>query len=177
MDETTRKVGRCAVCNRVLKNPKWVDIGIGPVCYRKKQMQAELPTKVDHFDPATGDISFRRGENGTPIFNIPHTHRHHSPSGMEFGYPGSGPADFALNILAIFLPVEDGALWDADDNAANWDGPYKIKLWDGTFVSSAAWGLHQGFKQQFIATGPREGGTIPGTAIRKWISTMLETML
>ena len=28
---------------------------------------------------------------------------YHSPTGFEFGYGGSGPADLALNILALFI--------------------------------------------------------------------------
>jgi len=31
----------------------------------------------------------------------------HSPDGMEFGYAGSGPADAALNVLALFIPIEE----------------------------------------------------------------------
>lgn len=27
--------GRCRVCRRALKNPKWAEIGIGPVCARR----------------------------------------------------------------------------------------------------------------------------------------------
>ena len=49
---------------------------------------------------------------------------------MEWGYSGSGPADFALNILALFTN-RIAALW-----------------------------LHQEFKAMFIATAPHEGGRI-----------------
>ena len=31
--------------------------------------------------------------------NVPHLVVHHSPTGYEWGYGGSGPADLALNIL------------------------------------------------------------------------------
>jgi hypothetical protein len=35
----------------------------------------------------------------------------HSPSGFEFGYGGSGPADLALAILRACLPAEDAMIW------------------------------------------------------------------
>lgn len=35
---------------------------------------------------------------------VPHKYVYHSPTGMEFGYAGSGPSDLALNILAMFVP-------------------------------------------------------------------------
>ena len=52
---------------------------------------------------------------------VPHRYDYHSPTGMEFGYGGSGPADAALNILALFVP-----------------GP-------------TAFRLHQDFKWRFVA--------------------------
>ena len=33
------------------------------------------------------------------LTNVPHLVVHHSPTGYEWGYGGSGPADLALNIL------------------------------------------------------------------------------
>jgi hypothetical protein len=55
------------------------------------------------FDPATGDIVCRRDPDGTKHFNVPRRHVHHSPTGWEWGYGGSGPSDFALNVLALFV--------------------------------------------------------------------------
>jgi hypothetical protein len=37
--------------------------------------------------------------NGSPLHHIVY----HSPTGMEWGYPGSGPTDLALSIIADFL--------------------------------------------------------------------------
>ena len=50
----------------------------------------------------TDDVIFSRGENDEPITNIPNELIHHSPDGFNFGYAGSGPAEFALNILYAF---------------------------------------------------------------------------
>jgi hypothetical protein len=111
---------------------------------------ADLP-----FDPVTRDITCRRLA-GDVRCNLPQRHRHHSPTGFEIGYGGSGPADLALNILARFLPLAPG-----DDG---------VRLWDGTRVSQAAWDLHQPFKWQFVATMDREeGGTLAGALIAAWI--------
>jgi hypothetical protein len=78
----------------------------------------------------------------------------HSPTGFEWGYGGSGPADLAFNILAMFVDKE-----------------YAFKY-------------HQQFKWDFVAKIPREGGTISGldiicwlyarTEADPWVSAMLE---
>ena len=84
------------------------------------------------------DFELRR-VNGEPSADVPHKLVYHSPTGFEWGYGGSGPADLALNILASFLPLRQ------------------------------AWALHQPFKWRFIATMPREGGTIKGDDIRQFL--------
>jgi hypothetical protein len=65
----------------------------------------------------------------------------HSPDGFEWGYGGSGPAQFAL---AILLDLTD----------------------DGDLAES----LHQEFKRRFVATAPKEGFRLAEEAIRAWIS-------
>ena len=101
------------------------------------------------------DIACTRGDDGTVTCSIPHTHKHHSPTGFEIGYGGSGPSDLALNILAAALPRQKG-----DPG---------VTLHDGSRVSEAAWDLHQPLKWNLIATMPREGGTIAGVVIKAWI--------
>lgn len=63
----------------------------------------------------------------------------HSPTGLEWGYGGSGPADLALEILGFFLPP-----WDA-------------------------WYWHQDFKWQWLASLPTEGARLEVRDIRMWI--------
>jgi hypothetical protein len=80
-----------------------------------------------------------RDESGAHA-NIPHKIKYHSPTGFEWGYGGSGPADLALNILlAIGLPESEARL------------------------------LYQYFKWDFIAPMPKEGGVIEVSKIKKWI--------
>jgi len=129
------------------------------------------------FDPATGDVVvWRDPASGGVRTNIPLWHAHHSPTGVEIGYGGSGPADFALNVLAAVLPAppptvpvpgagaaeEDWIAYDAIEVS-------RVELRDGTAVSSEVWGLHQDFKWAFVALLPQEGGVIPGAAIRAWL--------
>jgi hypothetical protein len=71
--------------------------------------------------------------------NVPCRIAYHSPDGFEWGYGGSGPADFALNILSIFAGQE--------------------------FAERH----HQDFKWKFIAPMPYEGGKIKREDIVSWI--------
>lgn len=154
----------CRCCGKVLKNPKWQKLGIGPVCYRNPDCNnadrafdgdvAKLP-----FNKHTRDIVCRRVAGQTE-FNIVQRFRHHSPSGMEWGYAGSGPADFALNVLALFE--------DQMDRSVKL-GQYET-LWDKQRVHPTTYALHQQFKRDFIATLPYEGGTIHGFAVTGWLA-------
>lgn len=123
----------------------------------------EFPTDIASlpWDTETMDIRCERSDGGT-YFNIAQRVRHHSPTGMEWGYAGSGPADFALNILNLFLPAgTDG-----------WEG---VRCWDKNVVSRITWMLHQDFKFAFVAALPNEGGVIEGLRIRAWIAAMTAT--
>lgn len=149
------KPGGCRVCHRVLTNPHSRQMGIGPVCARKLGVRTagvnsgrneETGDRYDlPFDPNSGDIICQRDTQAHVSgsgrhFNITQTVVRHSPTGMEWGYGGSGPADFALNILRLFTRADD-----ADR-------------------------LYEAFKDRFVARLPREGGTIPGAAIKAWLA-------
>lgn len=96
--------------------------------------------------PFDGDVICRRDPDGSKHFNIEQSIVLHSPTGMEWGYGGSGPADFALNILALFTDATTAEL------------------------------LHQAFKWKFVAGLPEEGGTIKGEDIRLFISEEKEKL-
>lgn len=94
--------------------------------------------------PAPDVFIFENGPDGDAVFNFQWRIAYHSPTGMNFGYGGSGPADAALNILVHFV---DGYTADI---------------------------LHQEFKWKFIAPLDQEkGGKIEAAAIRKWIKDEL----
>lgn len=85
---------------------------------------------------------------------------HHSPSGYEWGYGGSGPADLALNILHAFCLNHGGT------------NP-SVKLYKGrTF--KLAWRLHQRFKHDFLAAMPQEGGVIDWDAVSQWVKEKIQ---
>ncbi|EHL72028.1 hypothetical protein HMPREF1032_03106 [Subdoligranulum sp. 4_3_54A2FAA] len=87
------------------------------------------------------DVTCSRDADGKAHVNIPQRIHYHSPSGIEWGYGGSGPADLALNILSLY--VEERTAYE----------------------------LHQQFKQDFITVMPREGGTIKREDIITWLET------
>jgi len=149
----------CERCKRPLKNPKSIAVGMGPVCAGKngkgqseerddlekgrKVIQEALDKQDDgvFFIPESvlvKDIILFRDGSGAHA-NVPHRVVYHSPTGFEWGYGGSGPADLALNVLASIVPLRQ------------------------------AWDLHQEFKFKFIAPMPHEGGTIRGEDIRGWL--------
>jgi len=140
----------CLQCKRTLSNLDSMERGYGPICAaRMKANSWRGESNPDQhydipFDHATMDIVCRRnlGNEHQVHFNIPHAIVKHSPDGMEWGYGGSGPADFAINILRLFL-----------DDAAATDPR-----------------LYQEFKAVFVAAIPKEGGVIAGADIKAWIA-------
>ena len=88
--------------------------------------------------PDFGDVVCSRDGEG-PHTNVPHRIVRHSPSGLLWGYGGSGPADLALNILSVYIGQR------------------------------LAEGLYQDFKFEVVAKLPHEGGTIKREDILKWV--------
>ena len=141
-------------------------VGIGPVCRvhgAKREDHEGMDEPALPFDPITGDVVAERTPDGLR-FNIPRRHVHHAPTGFDFGHGGRGPADFALNILALFVAVPIGP-----EGAQGYWFDEAVELADGTVVSGTVWHLHQTFKWRFVAPLPREGGTIRGAEIRAWL--------
>lgn len=143
---------QCRICNKPLKNKVSIERGMGPQCAGKAARADHGKTDLDDtvlFNPMVeyifpvkypGAIRLWRDDAGTARCNIPIRFYFHSPTGIEWGYGGSGPADLALNILVCFLS------------------------------SNAAFGLHQRFKEDFIVPLPNAGGEIPLRAIQEWIA-------
>ena len=109
-------------------------------------------------DPETMDIVCRLEPDGTHRFNVPRRHVHHSPTGWRWGYGGSGPADFALNVLALFLPPATAAPPEE-----------RAELYDGSAVHPLVWEHYQEFKREVLGRLPEEGGTIAGAEVRAWL--------
>ena len=85
-----------------------------------------------------------RGADGVARMTCPHAVRH-SPSGPEWGYGGSGPADCARSVL---LALTDEPTADAH---------------------------YQGFKRDVIARLPEHGAVIHRSAVLAWLAGQAET--
>ena len=135
---------RCGRCNRILRDAISKEKGFGPVCWTKIIGTRESQKGQGRLfkDPElsfSGDIILKRSENGSVLTNVSQQIELHSPNGFEWGYGGSGPAELALNILAMFTDRQ------------------------------TAEELHQIFKWDFIVRVPYDGATIKGKEIRKWL--------
>jgi hypothetical protein len=135
---------RCGRCNRVLRDVISKEKGFGPVCWTKiigtrERQKGQGRLFKDPELPFCGDIILKRSENGSVLTNVYQQIELHSPNGFEWGYGGSGPAELALNILAMFTDRQ------------------------------TAEELHQIFKWDFVVRVPYDGATIKGKEIRKWI--------
>lgn len=133
----------CRRCGRGLKNPKWQQLGVGPVCAAKiaaKESRQDL-TQASAFimeEANNPDVILCR-KTGIARTNVPHNVVRHSPTGLEWGYGGSGPADLALNILLrAGIPPSDANSY------------------------------YQDFKWAFVGKVPHEGGTIKHADIMEW---------
>lgn len=72
---------------------------------------------------------------------------YHSPTGLEFGYGGSGPADTALNILALIISPKE------------------------------AHRLHQAFKWEVLCRIKQEGGELAMQDVVDWVTATYDNEL
>lgn len=156
----------CSCCGRTLTDPTSVRLGIGPICRSKRGLGSdgwdnddEGPCDYVLLDPIEEGIILKRDELGVHT-NIPHLVVEHSPTGYEFGYGGSGPADLALNIVEVIL------------RRLGHDGP-TTECYDGECLAEA-YRLHQPFKWEFIAGAPRQGYVIPYDMAVTWVKEHAE---
>ncbi|MEP0547491.1 MAG: DUF6166 domain-containing protein [Rhodothermales bacterium] len=85
------------------------------------------------------DVVLFRALDGTAQATVKHVVRH-SPSGIEWGYDGSGPADLARSVL---LAHTDEATADR---------------------------VYQDFKAEVVALVPKAGGVIRAADVRAWLA-------
>lgn len=161
-------VSHCQICGHELTDPQSVRLGIGPICRAKEATENDFAQDAENCkdnlisEPLNPNgLVLRRDDNGVWT-NIPHIVIHHSPTGFEFGYGGSGPADLALNVVEILL------------HQLNHNGP-RMKCFDGTCFE-LAYSLHQDFKWTFISQCPREGVRLPYETIKDWVTERMEVI-
>lgn len=163
-------MAKCNRCNRTLKNPEAIRLGYGKVCYRKMMAEREMGQEEykqmqlsETQYPLDESIVAIRDASGNLATNVPSLVTHHSPTGFEIAYGGSGPADFALNIVENLL------------RRIGYNGQTTSDTWDKRRIFSKSWELHQDFKWQFVASLPKDGGAIPTNEAIAWIEHRLET--
>lgn len=99
-------VERCAICGNTLHTPESKNDGIGPDCAKKVIEEVRKNEDADHtmYERGHGDdiVYLMPGDPprivGMPIRYIVR----HSPTGLRWGYAGSGAAELALNLLIHF---------------------------------------------------------------------------
>ena len=157
----------CERCGRALSNPISQLAHRGPICRHKGKdrdmSNTSKPTDVYINEPIENGIVLGRvpfGDGFGCATNIPHLVTHHSPTGFEFGYGGSGPADLALNVCELML------------NRLGYHGE-RMKCWEDDCFE-LAWRLHQDFKREFIASADTDGEVIPYAAVVQWFQSKLQ---
>lgn len=103
----------------------------------------------------------RKIEPGAACMALDHV-VHHSPTGFEAGYQGSGPADLALSIMAHYYGVNHAIMQEymKTGRAAQREDCERVCH------------VYQRFKQDFIAPiqiGPGQSWLIDGSAILGWL--------
>jgi len=109
----------------------------------------------------------------------------HSPSGMDFGYAGNGPADLALSTLCALISPPD--LYDEDrmstlpaesyERASVNDRLWSVRSPGGERISRLAWRLHRSFETTFVVTMRGEFGYVPLEIMDSWIDVQSRSMI
>src|SRR5512139_3403955 len=81
---------------------------------------------------------------------LPHV-VHHSPTGFNWGYGGSGPADLALSILSFVIGPEQET----------------VGIFEGARCGALAWQLHQPFKWTYVARWDKDWWAITIGEVRR----------
>lgn len=162
--------GKCRRCGRPLGAGESARVGLGPTCRSLNPGgPAQTNDVLDKFltvPPLAEMLVLRRHNSGyagaSEVWtNVPHYAVQHSPTGYEWGYGGSGPADLALNLAEAVIRI------------AKFDGGMLCRCWIGS-VSSLAWNIHQIVKRTFVTALPAEGIEMPFDAVRAIINAAAE---
>lgn len=119
------------------------------------------PDQIDP-TPITQGVWLGRLRDGRTQTNVPHLIVQHSPTGFEWGYGGSGPADLALNICHAVMR------YLADELRVG-------EVFDDRRPHPATVQMYQDFKSQFLVPMDREGGHLEYQAVRRWVLTRYNT--
>lgn len=161
----------CAICNKPLSDPKSVRQGIGPICWAR--IMADLEGNPDEYVDRMLDLGLYpldeavvliRDAKGI-ITNVPRIVEKHSPTGYEWGYGGSGPAELALNITEYYVRILGNQGYEIGKAHKEREG----------VVHDATYMIYQDLKQEFLCSMEREGGRIAANEIMERIKDSLIT--
>jgi len=156
----------CTICGRLLTDPKSIALGMGQTCWKKVNgdvcqscgekaatitPKSNWPSNLFDMPDESGGRTYRLRSGITDAIVVAELSdgrqydvRHivyHSPTGMSYGYLGSGPADCARSILADCVGLALADRW------------------------------YQHFKDDFIARiNYDKGGDIKENDIRAWVA-------
>ncbi len=162
--------GKCRRCGRPLGAGESARVGLGPTCRSLNPGgPAQTNDVLDKFltvPPLAEMLVLRRHNSGyagaSEVWtNVPHYAVQHSPSGYEWGYNGSGPADLALNLAEAVIMI------------AKLEGGPRNKCWIGS-VSMAAWTIHQDLKRLLLAQAPTHGFEMPFVTLLALVRPMVD---
>jgi len=164
---------KCQICGRRLSDPVSIRMGMGPSCLARQRIKIRkiskqeisegndvlppkfhgfvLPEDLEKINSAKVYTAIREEDENTIIVSDEKGTRplkhivYHSPTGMEWGYGGSGPSDLARSILADFAGIKVADMF------------------------------YQDFKWDFIAKQPEKGFQISGQEILNWLKRKIET--
>lgn len=109
----------------------------------------------------------------------------HSPSGLDFGYSGNGPADLALSALCALVPpphLHDEARMSILPPESYRRASANHRLWSvdtpgGERISRLAWRLHRAFETTFVVTMRGDVGYVPVEIMESWIEVQSRGMI
>lgn len=146
--EAVLATSSCSRCGRPLKDPRSRAMGMGPICAARARSDMAMR------ETAATNVAIT--VNGRPLRHVVR----HSPTGMEWGYGGSGPADLARSILLDYL-----SRCGADVRVRAMPGARPGKRGRERLVDH----LYQAFKWEFVAAWPHEGWKLTGEEIAAWL--------
>lgn len=91
--------------------------------------------------------------------NLQHRIKHHSPTGFNVGYGGSGPADFALNIVNKRLEM------------LHYRGKKTYDTWNQAWMYRDAWDIYQDFKREFLVQADPLQGRISWSDVDTFLTS------
>ena len=93
---------------------------------------------------------------------VPHL-VHHSPTGLEFGYAGAGPADLALSLLTFHLKADAALVKQL------LTGHYRMDQFSETDPILRVVRLYQDFKVHALGSHGDDALDLTGAEIDRWI--------